>query len=70
MDKTVKQLKKEIEKLFNLNYSLDSNNLLVKSPEGRNARPIHGENETLFFHHFKSESHIYCGREELRGSKY
>ena len=67
IDKTVKQLKKEIEKLFNLNYSLDSHNLRVKFPYARVPKLIHGENETLFFHRFKSESHVYWGRGELMG---
>ena len=70
IDKTVKQLKKEIEKLFNLNYSLDSENLIVKSLRGRNSRPILGENETLFFHRLKSGSYVYWGIQPVIGGKY
>ena len=69
MDKTVKQLKKEIEKLFNLNYYLDDNNLRVKLPGRRTGKIIqeYDENKTLFYHHFKLESCVYFGKEENRG---
>lgn len=69
MNKTVKQLKKEIEKLFNLNYSLDEYALRVKT-NGMNAGKLiqeTDENKTLFENHFKLECLVIFGKEKNRG---
>lgn len=69
MDKTVKQLKKEIEKLFNLQYSLDEYSLRVQT-NGMNAGKLiqeKDENKTLFENHFKSECLVKFGKELNRG---
>ena len=69
VDKTVKELKKEIEKLFNLSYSLDDLKLKVKYPGMKNGKAIgeEDENKTLFALNFKSESYILFGRESNKG---
>ena len=63
MDKTVKELKKEIEKLFNLSYSLDNTALEIKRNGIRNARIIReeDENKTLFEFNFKTYDLVYFG---------
>lgn len=69
MNKTVKQLKKEIEKLFNLNYSLDEYSLRVKT-NGMNAGKLiqeTDEDKTLFENHFKHECLVIFGIEKNRG---
>jgi len=69
MNKTVKQLKKEIEKLFNLNYSLDEYALRVKT-NGMNAGKLiqeEDENKTLFENHFKLQCLVIFGKEKNRG---
>ena len=69
MNKTVKQLKKEIEKLFNLNYSLDEYALRVKT-SGMNAGKLiqeADEEKTLFENHFKLECLVIFGKEKNRG---
>lgn len=69
MDKTVKQLKKEIEKLFGLNYSLDEYALRVKT-NGMNAGKLiqeEDENKTLFENHFKLQCLVIFGKEKNRG---
>lgn len=69
MNKTVKQLKKEIEKLFGLNYSLDEYALRVKT-EGMNAGKLiqeADEDKTLFENHFKRECVVIFGKEKNRG---
>jgi len=69
MNKTVKELKKEIEKLFNLNYSLDEYALRVKYG-GMNLGKLiqeQDENKTLFENHFKSECIVSFGKEKNRG---
>ena len=62
--KTVKKLKKEIEILFNLNYSLDEYTLRLKIPSWKTGKIIKEENEnkTLFENHFKNESEVFFGR--------
>lgn len=69
MDKTVKQLKKEIEHLFNLNYSLDEYALRVKYGGMNLGKLIQekDENKTLFENHFKSECIVSFGKEKNRG---
>ena len=69
MDKTVKDLKKEIEKLFSLNYKLDEYALRVKT-NGMNAGKLiqeDDENKTLFENHFKSQCIVIFGKEKNRG---
>ena len=69
MDKTVKQLKKEIEKLFNLNYSLDDYALRVKYGGMNLGKLIQEKDEakTLFENYFKSECIVSFGKEKNRG---
>lgn len=72
MNKTVKELKKEIEKLFQLNYSLDEYALRVKT-NGMNAGKLiqeADENKTLFENHFKLECLVIFGKEKNRGGDY
>ena len=66
---TVKQLKKEIEKLFKLNYSLDNYSLRVKY-NGMHAGKLiqeNDENKTLFENHFHSECYVIFGKEKNIG---
>lgn len=69
MDKTVKQLKKEIEKLFGLNYSLDEYALRVKTGGMIAGKLIQeaDEDKTLFENHFKLECVVIFGKEKNRG---
>ena len=69
LNKTVKQLKKEIEKLFGLNYSLDDHSLRVKVPgmDGGFLIQEADEDKTLFENHFKSYCIVMFGREKNRG---
>lgn len=69
MDKTVKQLKEAIRKLFNLNYSLDEYALRVKYGGMNSGKLIQeqDENKTLYEHHFKSECLVIFGKEKNRG---
>ena len=65
---TVKELKKEIEVIFNLSYSLDEIFLRVKIPGMMHAgRLICDEDKTLFENHFLPESLVIFGKEKLRG---
>ena len=66
MDKTVKQLKKEIEKLFNLNYSLDEFKLKIKRCGIPFAKQISEENEnrTLLENHFTNQCLVQFGRQK------
>lgn len=69
MNKTVKDLKKEIEKLFNLSYSLDEYALRVKT-NGMNAGKLiqeADESKTLFENHFKLQCLVIFGKEKNRG---
>ena len=69
MNKTVKDLKKEIEKLFNLNYSLDEYALRVKT-NGMNAGKLiqeADESKTLFENHFSLQCLVIFGKEKNRG---
>jgi len=69
MNKTVKDLKKEIEKLFGLNYSLDEYALRVKT-NGMNAGKLiqqADESKTLFENHFKYQCIVIFGKEKNRG---
>ena len=69
MNKTVKELKKEIEKLFNLNYSLDEYALRVKT-NGMNAGKLiqeSDESKTLFENHFSLQCLVIFGKEKNRG---
>ena len=69
MRKTVKDLKKEIEKLFNLNYSLDEYALRVKTNGMIAGKLIQEDDEekSLFENHFKSECIVIFGKEKNRG---
>lgn len=69
MNKTVKDLKKEIEKLFQLNYSLDEYALRVKT-NGMNAGKLiqeADESKTLFENHFTLQCVVIFGKEKNRG---
>lgn len=69
MNKTVKELKKEIEKLFGLNYSLDEYALRVKT-NGMNAGKLiqeADESKTLFENHFTLQCIVIFGKEKNRG---
>jgi hypothetical protein len=69
MSKTVKELKKIIEKLFNLNYCLDDSPLRVKAGGMNNGFLIQekDENKTLFENHFTRECLVLFGKEKNRG---
>lgn len=72
MNKTVKELKREIERLFNLSYSLDEYALRVKT-NGMNAGKLiqeADENKTLFENHFKLECQVIFGKEKNRGGEF
>lgn len=66
-NKTVKELKKEIEVLFNLSYSLDEIFLRVKKPGMLAGKLICDEDKTLFENHFLPESLVIFGKEKLLG---
>ena len=65
MNITVKQLKKLIEKLFKLNYSLNDYPLRVRNNGIHFGKLIlrEDENKTLFELHFKSECIVIIGKE-------
>ena len=69
MNKTVKELKKEIESLFGLNYSLNEINIQYKNPYMKTPRTISEQNETkkLYELKFVSDTMIYFGKEKNRG---
>ena len=72
MNKTVKDLKKEIEKLYNLSYSLNDHFIRVATngmKEG--SKPIDESNEgkTLFENHFTSECLVTFGKETNEGGQ-
>ena len=69
LNKTVKQLKKEIEKLFGLNYSLDEHGLRVQvsGMEGGFLIQEADEDKTLFENHFKSNCVVLFGKDKNRG---
>ena len=72
MSKTVKELKKEIEKLFNLDYSLDDYCISVSINGMRNGKMIQEENEdkTLFENHFSIHCVVTFGRVKIIGGGY
>lgn len=67
---TVKQLKKEIEKLFKLNYSLEDYALRVRNNGMAFTKLISecDENKTLFELHFRSECHVIFGKPTNKGA--
>lgn len=69
MNKTVKDLKREIEKLFNLNYSLDGHKLRVKINGKPASKPIDekDEDKTLYENRFKNECIVLFGSEKNEG---
>ncbi len=69
MKKTVKDLKKEIEKLFKLNYSLDEYALRVKTNGMIAGKLIQEDDEekTLYENHFKTQCVVIFGKEKNRG---
>ena len=66
MNKTVKDLKREIEKLFNLNYSLDGHKLRVKINGKRASKLIDekDEDKTLYENCFKNGCIVLFGAEK------
>ena len=72
MKKTVKELKKEIERLFSLNYSLDDYALRVKISGQKIGKLIHEDDEykTLFENHFKSECTVIFGKDKNDGGLF
>ena len=68
MNKTVKDLKREIEKLFNLNYSLDGHKLRVKINGIPASKPIDAKDEdkTLYENRFKNECIVLFGAEKTK----
>ena len=66
---TVKQLKKEIEKLFKLNYSLEDYALRVRNNGMGLGKLIseYDENKTLFELHFRSECLVIFGKPTNKG---
>ena len=67
MNKTVKDLKKEIEKLFNLSYTLDDCQIRYKN-NGMNCFKIifeEKENKTLFENQLTSDSLVIFGKESI-----
>lgn len=69
MDKTVKELKKEIEKLFKLNYSLSDITLQYKNSYMRTPKTINEdlENKKLLDIPIKTDAIVYFGKEQNRG---
>lgn len=69
MNKTVKDLKKEIEKLFNLSYSLDEYSLRVVTNGMHGGKLIHEQDEdkTLFENRFSTQCLVKFGKEKNRG---
>jgi hypothetical protein len=69
MNKTVKDLKKEIEKLFGLNYSLDEYALRVKTNGMTAGKLIHeaDESKTLLENSFTTQCKVIFGKEKNRG---
>ena len=70
MSKTLKELKKEIEKLFNLQYSLDYYPLYLKSAYINLRRLLSEEDEdkTLFELHFTNNCNVIFGKQIIRGA--
>lgn len=66
-NKTVKELKKEIEVLFNLSYSLDEMFLRIKKPGMHVGKLICDEDKTLFENRFFPESLVIFGKGKLLG---
>ena len=70
MNKTVKDLKREIEKLYNLNYSLDDHGIKVCSNGMKGGfRPIEqsDEGKSLFDNKFTSGCTVSFGDEKNEG---
>ena len=69
MNKTVKELKKEIEKLFNLSYSLDEYALRVKGNGMNSGKLIYeqDENKTLFAAGFTLQCYVLFGKDKNIG---
>ena len=69
MDKTVKQLKKEIELLFKLNYSLSDITIQYKNPYMRTPKTINEdlENKRLSEIPIKTDAIVYFGKEKNQG---
>ena len=72
MSKTVKELKKEIEKLFNLDYSLDDYCIRVVNNGMHSGKRIQEENEdkTLFENHFFIHCVVIFGKGKNFGGGY
>ena len=70
MNKTVKDLKREIEKLYNLNYSLDDHGIKVRSNGMKGgSRPIEqsDEGKSLFDNKFTSGCTVSFGEDKNEG---
>lgn len=65
MNKNVKDLKKEIEKLFNLSYSLNDHQIKFKNNGWTDFKLIHQEDEskTLFDNLLTSDSLVVFGKD-------
>ena len=69
MNRTVKDLKKEIEKLFNLSYTLDNHQLKYKNNGMTSFVSIHEQDESksLYDNHLTSDSLVAFGKELNEG---
>lgn len=69
MNRTVKELKKEIEKLFKLSYSLDEYALRVKGNGMSSGKLIYeqDENKTLFANGFTLQCYVLFGKDKFIG---
>ena len=67
--KTIKQLKSEIIKLFNLNYDLNNQDLRMQKPGMSSPKIItrEKENDTLYKLHIVNDTYIYFGQQQNNG---
>ena len=67
--KTIKQLKSEIIKLFNLNYDLNNQDLRMQKPGWSSPKIItkEMENDTLFKLHIVNETIFFFGQQQNEG---
>ena len=72
MNKTVKDLKKEIENLFGLDYSLDNISLRVQtsSINGQTLIPPEDEQKSLFDNGFTPICEVFFGKDENVGGTF
>ena len=70
LTETVRDLKRRIEKLFNLPPTiLDTHKLRVKYPGMRKGKLLKYDSKTLEYYHIKNESVFIFSQEENKGGK-